>query len=66
MNRSFISVILASAAVAGPLAARSSVGQLGSAEDAAYILKNSSKVIIVPGYGWRWQAQHAAAKWPTT
>src|SRR5262249_53534209 len=34
--------------------------KLGSAEDAAYILKNSSKVIIVPGYGMAvGQAKHA-------
>src|SRR6201981_1218967 len=63
MNRSFISVILGG--FGGETAAVSSSGEqkpakLGSAEDAAFIMKNSSKVIIVPGYGMAVaQAQHA-------
>jgi len=63
MNRSFISVILGGfgGEVAGPAGgAEQRPVKLGSAEDAAYILKNSSKVIIVPGYGMAVaQAQHA-------
>ncbi len=63
MNRSFISVILGGfgGEVAGPsAAAEQRPVKLGSAEDAAYLLKNSSKVIIVPGYGMAVaQAQHA-------
>jgi NAD(P) transhydrogenase subunit beta len=65
MNRSFISVILGgfgaddSAAAAGGKVETRPVKQ-GSAEDAAFILKNASKVIIVPGYGMAVsQAQHA-------
>src|SRR5579862_323896 len=63
MNRSFISVILGGfgGEVSGPAGAHEQrpVKQ-GSAEDAAFILKNSSKVIIVPGYGMAVaQAQHA-------
>jgi NAD(P) transhydrogenase subunit beta len=64
MNRSFVSVILGgfggedAAAASGQAEARP-VKQ-GSAEDAAFILKNASKVIIVPGYGMAVaQAQHA-------
>jgi NAD(P) transhydrogenase subunit beta len=63
MNRSFISVILGG--FGGEVAAPSG-GQeqrpvkIGSAEDAAYIMKNASKVIVVPGYGMAVaQAQHA-------
>ena len=63
MNRSFISVILGGfgGEVAGPAAgAEQRPVKIGSAEDAAYIMKNASKVIIVPGYGMAVaQAQHA-------
>ena len=65
MNRSFISVILGgfgaddSAAAAGGVKETRPVKQ-GSADDAAFIMKNASKVIIVPGYGMAVsQAQHA-------
>ena len=64
MNRSFISVIVGGfggetdAGAAGVVETRP-VKQ-GSAEDAAYIMKNAAKVIIVPGYGMAVaQAQHA-------
>jgi NAD(P) transhydrogenase subunit beta len=63
MNRSFISVILGGfgGEVAGPSGeAEHRPVKIGSADDAAYLLKNSSKVIIVPGYGMAVaQAQHA-------
>src|SRR6266513_2542697 len=63
MNRSFISVILGGfgGEVAGPAAGgEQRPVKLGSADDAAFIMKNSSKVIIVPGYGMAVaQAQHA-------
>src|SRR6204780_3432652 len=63
MNRSFISVILGGfgGEVAGPSGdSEQRPVKLGSAEDAAYLLKNSSRVIIVPGYGMAVaQAQHA-------
>jgi proton-translocating NAD(P)+ transhydrogenase subunit beta len=63
MNRSFISVILGGfgGEVAGPAAGQEQrpVKQ-GSAEDAAFMMKNAGKVIIVPGYGMAVaQAQHA-------
>src|SRR5512136_1116134 len=63
MNRSFISVILGG--FGGETAAAAGGGEqkpakLGSADDAAFIMKNASKVIIVPGYGMAVaQAQHA-------
>jgi NAD(P) transhydrogenase subunit beta len=63
MNRSFISVILGGfgGETAGPAGgAEQRPVKLGSAEDAAYIMKNASKIIIVPGYGMAVaQAQHA-------
>ncbi len=63
MNRSFMSVILGGfgGEVAGPAGgAEQKPVKLGSAEDAAYIMKNAQKVIIVPGYGMAVaQAQHA-------
>ncbi len=64
MNRSFISVILggfgADDAVAGGGVVETRPVKQGSAEDAAFIMKNASKVIIVPGYGMAVsQAQHA-------
>jgi NAD(P) transhydrogenase subunit beta len=64
MNRSFISVILGgfggdSATAAAGVVETRPVKQ-GSAEDAAFLMKNASKVIIVPGYGMAVaQAQHA-------
>jgi NAD(P) transhydrogenase subunit beta len=63
MNRSFIAVILGGfgGEVAGAAGATETrpVKQ-GSADDAAFMMKNASKVIIVPGYGMAVaQAQHA-------
>ena len=63
MNRSFISVILGGfgGEVAASAAAKSDKPvKIGSADDAAFILKNASSVVIVPGYGMAVaQAQHA-------
>jgi len=63
MNRSFVSVILGGfgGETAGPAGAKETrpVKQ-GSAEDAAFIMKNAGSVIIVPGYGMAVaQAQHS-------
>jgi len=66
MNRSIFNVILGGfgtdsggAAAAGGKASDRPV-KSGSAEDAAFIMKNASSVIIVPGYGMAVaQAQHA-------
>jgi NAD(P) transhydrogenase subunit beta len=62
MNRSFISVILGGFGETGTAAADTGdkVYKPGSAEDAAFIMKNARSVIIVPGYGMAVaQAQHA-------
>jgi len=64
MNRSFISVILGGFGGddGGPAAGDGEERPVkqGSAEDAAFIMKNAGKVIIVPGYGMAVaQAQHA-------
>jgi NAD(P) transhydrogenase subunit beta len=65
MNRSIINVLLGgfgtdsgSAAARGPAGDRTV--RSGNADDAAFIMKNASKVVIVPGYGMAVaQAQHA-------
>jgi len=65
MNRSFISVILGGFGTeSGEGANKSDQEQKpvknGNAEDAAFLMKNASSVIIVPGYGMAVaQAQHA-------
>ena len=65
MNRSFISVILGGFGGETAVAGAGGGGEvkpvkLGSADDAAFIMKNAQKVIIVPGYGMAVaQAQHA-------
>jgi NAD(P) transhydrogenase subunit beta len=65
MNRSIFNVILGGFGTeGGTVAAGASHGdktvKSGSADDAAFILKNASSVIIVPGYGMAVaQAQHA-------
>ncbi|GAB4517397.1 MAG: NAD(P)(+) transhydrogenase (Re/Si-specific) subunit beta [Parvularculaceae bacterium] len=63
MNRSFISVIAGGfGGDGGPAGGGEETRPVkqGSAEDAAFIMKNASKVIIVPGYGMAVaQAQHA-------
>jgi NAD(P) transhydrogenase subunit beta len=65
MNRSIFNVILGGfgglGGGRGPAArSRPTAGEAGSAEDAAFIMKNAQSVIIVPGYGMAVaQAQHA-------
>jgi NAD(P) transhydrogenase subunit beta len=65
MNRSIINVIAGGFGTTGAAAAAAGPGgdkqvKIGSADDAAFIMKNASKVIIVPGYGMAVsQAQHA-------
>ena len=65
MNRSIVNVMLGGFGgdkAAGPAAGGSEdrTAKSGSAADAAFLMKNASKVIIVPGYGMAVaQAQHA-------
>ncbi len=65
MNRSIFNVILGGfgAEVGGPAAAGGDADRpvkSGSSDDASFIMKNASSVIIVPGYGMAVaQAQHA-------
>jgi H+-translocating NAD(P) transhydrogenase subunit beta len=65
MNRSIFNVILGGFGTGGGMpAAGSGAGdkpvKAGSAEDAAFIMKNASSVVVVPGYGMAVaQAQHA-------
>ncbi|HVY12958.1 MAG TPA: NAD(P)(+) transhydrogenase (Re/Si-specific) subunit beta [Alphaproteobacteria bacterium] len=65
MNRSIFNVIFGgfggeAASAASTSSAADKPVKAGSAEDAAFIMKNASSVIIVPGYGMAVaQAQHA-------
>ncbi len=64
MNRSFLSVIAGGfgvdASAAGGEAKEQRPWKRGSAEDAAFLLKEAENVIIIPGYGMAVaQAQHA-------
>jgi NAD(P) transhydrogenase subunit beta len=71
MNRSFISVILGGFGTADGAGAtgvkETRPVKQGSADDAAFIMKNASKVIIVPGYGMAVaQAQHSVREMADT
>ncbi|MGM0562175.1 MAG: NAD(P)(+) transhydrogenase (Re/Si-specific) subunit beta [Pseudomonadota bacterium] len=63
MNRSFFSVILGGFGGESAAAAADDMDRTyrqGSADDAAFLMRNADKVIIVPGYGMAVaQAQHA-------
>ncbi len=64
MNRSIFNVILGGFGTEGGTAASSAAGdksaKAGSADDAAFIMKNAGSVVIVPGYGMAVaQAQHS-------
>jgi NAD(P) transhydrogenase subunit beta len=64
MNRSFLSVLLGGFGAESGAASAASGDErpvkIGSADDAAFILKNAASVIIIPGYGMAVaQAQHA-------
>ena len=65
MNRSIVNVILGGFGTDGGAAAAAAgdddrQAKIGAPEDAAFMMKNSSSVVIVPGYGMAVaQAQHA-------
>jgi NAD(P) transhydrogenase subunit beta len=65
MNRSFLNVILGgfgtdSSSISSKTTTEKKPVKNGNAEDAAFLMKNASSVIIVPGYGMAVaQAQHA-------
>ena len=65
MNRSIVNVLLGgfggeTAGPGGAAGARDRGVKSGSAEDAAFLMSNASKIIVVPGYGMAVaQAQHA-------
>ncbi|MCK5284470.1 MAG: NAD(P)(+) transhydrogenase (Re/Si-specific) subunit beta [Alphaproteobacteria bacterium] len=64
MNRSLLNVIIGGFGNDDSVSGAQDMGdrnaKIGAADDAAYIMKNASKVIIVPGYGMAVaQAQHA-------
>ncbi len=64
MNRSIVNVLLGGfggdTASGGPSSIGDKNAKAGAADDAAFIMRNASKVIIVPGYGMAVaQAQHA-------
>ncbi len=64
MNRSIFNVILGGFGTEGGVAPDTQDGdrqvKAGSAEDAAFIMKNASSVVVIPGYGMAVaQAQHA-------
>ncbi|QKJ67213.1 NAD(P)(+) transhydrogenase (Re/Si-specific) subunit beta [Deefgea piscis] len=64
MNRSIVSVLLggfgAEVAAAGPAGSAQKNYRSGSADDAAFLMENAERVIIIPGYGLAVsRAQHA-------
>src|SRR5262249_26310956 len=65
MNRSIINVLLGGFGTeggAGPAAAATDrTVKSGNADDAAFIMKNASKAIVVPGYGMAWARWKRAA-----
>jgi H+-translocating NAD(P) transhydrogenase subunit beta len=72
MNRSIFNVLLGGfgsegGSVSAAAGATDRTVKSGNAEDAAFIMKNASKVIVVPGYGMAVaQAQHAVREMADT